>query len=322
MPASDLLRRDVRAFLDTLAANPRPEFSDAVIAMIRQIPPGAMPSPDLPVGDIAVQRDVVMPGPGGDIALRLYDARESRAAGPVVVFCHGGGFVVGSIETHAGLAAELARGLDVPVISVEYRLAPEHKWPAAADDAEAAARWIAANGAAFGREFTSLVLCGDSAGATLSLVSALALRDRPAALPVALVFAIYPRTDAVDKYPSGEAFCEGFGLDTSDVAYFQAAYAGDEAHWRCSPLRADLTGLPPLLLITAEFDPLRDTGRAFAAKAIEAGVDVTYREYRGTIHGFATYRAGIPSTRADTVEMIGAAREILARGILLGNNGA
>ena len=315
--AETALRPDVRAFLDAMEANPRPVFSDAVIAMMRQLPPEVMAGADLPVGELGEVRDVGMPGPGGgEIALRLFDPRKAREPGPVVVFLHGGGFVVGGIATHAGLAAEIARGLDLPVVSVEYRLAPEHKWPAAPDDAEAAARWIANNGAAFGREFTSIVLCGDSAGATLSLVSALALRDRPAALPVSLVFAIYPGAEAPRHFPSGRAFSQGFGLDAADMDYFEAAYAADAGHWRCTPMLADLAGLPQLLLATAAFDPLRDSGRAFAGKAIAAGVDVTYREYAGTIHGFATYRGAIPSARADTADMIAAARGLLARGSL------
>ena len=120
---------------------------------------------------------------------------------------------LGSVDSHAPLAAEIARGLDLPVVSVEYRLAPEHPWPAGVDDAEAAARWIAANGAAFGREFTGLVLCGDSAGGTFTIITALALRDKPAALPVLMQWAIYPRIDAsrgrklIDETFDREAIC-------------------------------------------------------------------------------------------------------------------
>ena len=139
------VRPDVRAFLDQFYAQNMPPMSDELIAMMRQLPPGSMPSQDLPVGDLGELRDLTMPGPAGDIALRLFDPRATRGPSPVVVFYHGGGFVVGSIDTHAALAAEIARALDLPVVSVEYRLAPENPWPAAPDDAEAAARWIADN---------------------------------------------------------------------------------------------------------------------------------------------------------------------------------
>jgi len=308
------VRPDVRAFLDALKAQPRPPMNDAVVAMIRQIPPGTMPSPDLAVGDIAVKRDFAMPGPGGDIGLRLYDARAERGPGPVVVFFHGGGFVVGGEDTHGGLAAAIARGLDLPVVSVDYRLAPEHPWPAAPDDAEAVARWIAENGAALGREATGLVICGDSAGGELTLITGLALRDAPAAVPVDLLFAIYPATQRGAGTASWEAFSEGLGLDRADTGYFEQAYRSDRSHWRGAPLLADLAGLAPLLLVTAEFDPLRDEGRAFAAKAIEAGVDVRFRECKGTIHGFATYRAGIPSARADVEALLADARAMLGGG--------
>ncbi len=313
----DDLRPDARAYLDAMAAQPRPPMNDATIAMMRQVPPEMIENMLLmfeqPLGELGEMRDVTMPGPGGEIALRLFDPREQRRPGPVVVFYHGGGFVAGSIGTHAPLAAELARQLDLPVISVEYRLAPEDRWPAAPDDAEAAARWIAENGAAFGREFTGLVICGDSAGGTLTLVTTLALRNKPAALPVVLQVPIYPVSDRSKPYPSAEAFGLGFGLNTPDIAYFDEAYGSDKNDWRASPLLADLARLPPTLLVTAGFDPLRDEGRAFAAKAIEAGVQVTYREYRGTIHGCFTFRKALPSAQEDLTVMLGLAREMLAQ---------
>lgn len=313
------LRPDVRAFLDAMAANPRPAMSDETIAMMRQIPAEMMEQMlqqiDLPVGELGEMRDVTMPGPGGEIALRLFDVRKERGPGPVVVFYHGGGFVVGSIGTHAPFAAEISRQLDLPVVSVEYRLAPENPWPAAPDDAEAATRWIAENGAAFGREFTSLIPCGDSAGGTLTLVTTLALRDNPAALPLLMQIPIYPVSNRKDRYFSGEAFANGFGLDKEGMDYYDAAYRSDKSHWRASPLFADLAGLPPTLLVTAEFDPLRDEGRAFAAKAIEAGVQVTYREFLGTIHGFCTYRRGIPSAQQDFATIMGLARGMIAEAL-------
>lgn len=315
------MRPDVRAYLDVMAANPRPPMNDATIAMMRQIPPEYIAQMlgefELPVGEMGEERDLVCPGPAGDIGLRLFDVRKDRAPGPVAVFFHGGGFCVGSILTHAPLAAELSRQLDLPVISVEYRLAPEHKWPAAPDDAEAATRWIAEyGGKALGREFTGIVLCGDSAGGTLTLVTGLALRDRPAALPFLLQIPIYPVSDRGETWASTAQFGgKEFGLDVESIDYYEGAYAPDHSHWRGSPLKGDLAGLPPTLLVTAGFDPLRDEGRAFAAKAIGAGVQVTYREYRGTIHGCFTFRKAIPSAQADLAEMMASARAMLAEGL-------
>lgn len=307
------IRTDVRAYLDTMKANPRPPFTDDLIAQIRRMSSGSMPSPDLPVGEMAVMRNLVMPGPGGELALRLFDARAVRGRGPVVIFYHGGGFIVGSIDTHAALAAQIARSLDLPVISVEYRLAPEHRWPSAPDDAEAAARWIAQNGAAFELEFSGLVLCGDSAGGNLAIVTALALRERPAKLPVIMQFLLYPTTDSSSSYPSKKAMIEGYGLTRADTLYFDKAYGSDHSHWRASPLLADQTGMPPTLIVTASLDPLRDEGRAYAAKAIAAGVQTSYREAKGTIHGFATYRAGIPSARGDLAGVLKIASTMLSQ---------
>ncbi|MEO6093473.1 MAG: alpha/beta hydrolase [Novosphingobium sp.] len=314
-----VVRPDVRAFLDGLAAVARPPFSDAMVAMMRQMKPEDFPPMDLPIGELGTIRDVTMPrpgtGPGGGIALRLFDPRESREPGPVVVFYHGGGFVLGGIDTHAALAASIARGLDLPVVSVEYRLAPEHRWPAQPDDAEAAARWIAENAAAFDRSFTGLVLCGDSAGGTLTIVTALALRDKPATLPLLMQWPIYPASDLFSEYPSGRQFSSGYALDLPDMTYFTAAYAADPGHWRGAPTLLDQAGLPPTFVVTAGLDPLRDQGRAYAAKLIAAGVNVTYREYPGTIHGFCCYRLGIPSAAVDVDTMIAIARAMIAEAV-------
>jgi acetyl esterase len=315
--SQDQLRPDARAYLDAMTAQHRPPMNDATIAMMRQVPPEMIEQMlamfETPLGDLGEVRDVTMPGPAGEMALRMFDPRKGRGPSPVAVFFHGGGFVAGSIGTHAPLAAEIARQLDLPVVSVEYRLAPEHKWPAAPDDAEAAARWIAQNGAAFGREFTGLVICGDSAGGTLTLVTTLALRDKPAALPVLLQLPIYPVSDRSKPYPSAADFGDGYGLNTADIAYYDAAYGSDKQHWRASPLLADLSRLPPTLLVTAGFDPLRDEGRAFAAKAILAGVPVTYREYRGTVHGCFTFRKALPSSQEDLICLLAMAREMIAK---------
>lgn len=305
------VRPDVKAFLDRLKAGPKMSFTREALAMMRTLPPGAIPSQDLPAGELAVIRDFEMPGPGGPIKLRLFDSRKEREAGPVVVFYHGGGFVFGDLDSYAGLTAEMARGLDLPVISVGYRLAPEHPWPAAPDDGQAAARWIAANGEALGLKPTGLVLSGDSAGGNLALITAAALRDEPAAVPLVMQIPFYPATDSVGVYPSQTQFAEGFLLDAESMAQFAQHYAADPKSLRTSPLLGDLAGLPPTVLIAASLDPLRDQNRAYAAKLIEAGVPTIYLEGKGLIHGFATFRKAIPSAQQDVADMLALAKEML-----------
>ena len=312
------VRPDVEAFLKVFLARPRPPMSAEGVKQMRAIPPEMMAQMmsaiELPVGELAVDRKLTMPGPGGTIDLRLFDPRATRAPGPMVVFYHGGGFVAGNIATHAPLAAEIARQLDLPVVSVEYRLAPEAKWPAAPDDAEAAARWVAANGAVLGRNATSLILTGDSAGGTLTLLTALALRDKPAAAPVTLTIPLYPMADGSKTYHSGTQFADGYGLSSGDSAYYDSAYAPDKTSPRHSALLADLAGLPPTVLVAAGLDPLRDGGRAFAGKLASAGVPVSFYEVPGMIHGFATYRRGIASAQGELEHILGLARAMLAGG--------
>lgn len=311
------IREDCAAFLKAFLAQSRPPMSDDGVRQMRQISSEMMAQMmqaiELPIGELAVDRGLTIPGPGGDLPARLFDARKDRAAGPVVVFFHGGGFVTGSVATHAPLAAEIARQLDLPVISIEYRLAPESKWPAAPDDAEAAARWIAGNGAAIGLEIDGLVLCGDSAGGTLTLVAGLALRDHPAAVPLRLLLALYPMADASRDYPSRSEFADGYGLSTNDMAYFDAAYAADPHSPRHSALVACLAGLPPVVVATASLDPLRDSGRALAAALAQAGVPVAFHEAHGLIHGYATFRRGIPSAGNDLAQVLALARTMLGR---------
>jgi hypothetical protein len=156
------VRPDVRGFLDYLNAMPGPRTHQMTPEAARQVFTAMKDVADLPVGELAVLRDLSIPGPGGSIPARLFDARDTRQPGPALVFYHGGGFVIGNIDTHAGFCAEMARVLDVPVVSVDYRLAPEHRWPAAPDDCEAAARWVAESPTELGRSVTGLILCGDS----------------------------------------------------------------------------------------------------------------------------------------------------------------
>ncbi|PEQ10614.1 lipase [Novosphingobium sp. PC22D] len=312
--AAPFVRPDTAAYLEAFNARTVPPLTRDVLEQLHKLPPeamAAMAQQDLPVGEMAVEKDLEMAGPGGPIRLKLFDVRAERKPGPVMVFYHGGGYVLGSIVTHAGLAAEISRRLDLPVVSVEYRLAPENPFPAAIDDGEAAARWVAANGAALGLEVTGLVLAGDSAGGNLALVTAAALRDASAAVPVVLQLPIYPATDFAGIYPSQEAFAKGYALDATTMALMTEHYAADPKDPRASPILGDLSGLPPTVLVTASLDPLRDQGRAYGAKLIEAGVPVAFYEAKGLIHGFATYRKAIPSAQAETEAFLALARTML-----------
>lgn len=306
------VRPDVRRFLDYLNALPGPRTHEMTPADARQAYLSAKDLTDLPVGDLAVVRDLTIPGPAGPIPARLFDAQESRAPKPTVMFYHGGGFVFGDLDTHAGLCAEVSRALALPVVSVEYRLAPEHRWPAAPDDAEAAARWVASSPPELERRATSLVLMGDSAGGMLTITTAMSLRDRPAAVPVITQAPIYPVADPGGRYHSFDEFEEGYLLTRKAMIWFGDAYAADLQHMRGSPMLADLAGMPPAVVTTAALDPLRDQGRAYAAKLIQAGVPVTYREAAGTIHGFATLRKAIPSAVGDVAGLLVALRAVIS----------
>ncbi|HVI97932.1 MAG TPA: alpha/beta hydrolase [Sphingomonas sp.] len=306
------VRPDVRGFLDYLAQLPGAKTHEMTPSEARALYLSMKDLTDPPVGELAVIRDVEMEGPGGPITLRLFDAKEAREPGPVMVFFHGGGFVFGDLDTHASLCAEIARTLDLPVVSVHYRLSPEHRWPAAPDDCEAAARWTAANHDALGRRATSLVLAGDSAGGTLTIVTAMALRDRPAAVPVIAHFPIYPAADMSRIYPSYEEFAEGYLLTRDTMEWFANAYAADLTHMRGSPMQGDLAGLPPAVVVTASLDPLRDQGRAYAGALSDAGVAVVFREARGNIHGFANLRRAIPSSQGDIAGALAVLKAVIA----------
>jgi acetyl esterase len=294
------VRPDVRQFLDYLNAVPGPRIHEVDAPTARLQTRAMRDVADLPLGEIAVMEDLMIPGPAGEIPARLFDAQPSRLPGPVMLFFHGGGWVIGDLDVYAGVCAEMARVLDLPVLSVDYRLAPEHGWPAAPDDCEAAARWLAETPRALGdRPVTSLVLAGDSAGGNLAIITAQALRDRPAALPVIAQFPIYPAVDMSRPYASFEQFADGYLLTRDAMTWFNDAYRADLHHQRASPLLGEMAGLPPAVVLTASLDPIRDQGRAYAAALAQAGVPVVFREAVGNIHGFITIRRAIPSGVGD-----------------------
>jgi acetyl esterase len=293
------VRPDVRKFLDFLNALPGPRSHQVGAIEARAMMHASRHVADAPVGELAVIRNLAAPGPAGAIPLRLYDARETRDPGPVMVFYHGGGFVLGDLDTHEPFCAEMARLLDLPVVAVNYRLAPEHPWPAGPEDAIAAARWIAGSPEALGRQVTGLVVAGDSAGGNLAIVASLALRDEPAAVPVLVQWPIYPAADPAKGYPSFTDFAEGYLLTREGMHWFDQCYRPDATDWRYAPLVKSQAGMPPTLVVTASLDPIRDQGRAYAAACIQAGVPTVFREAEGNIHGFINLRKAIPSTEED-----------------------
>jgi len=306
------VRPDVAAFLAYLNALPGPRTHELTAEAARELARAGRDLADAPIGDIAVMRDLAMKGHGGvRIALRLFDARAERGDGPLVLFFHGGGFVFGDLDTHAPACAAMARALDLPVLAVDYRLAPEHPWPAAPRDCEAAARWAAEAADALGFAPTGLVLAGDSAGGTLAITTAMALRDKPAAAPVIAQFPIYPAADLATHYPSYKAFEQGYLLDSATLRWFDQAYRADVSDWRGSPMAGSLEGLPPALVLTAGLDPIRDQGRAYAAALAMQGTPVIFREAAGQIHGFLTLRRAIPSAETDLAGALGALKAML-----------
>lgn len=258
--------------------------------------------------------DATIPGPGGDIPIRIY---RPDADGPVptMAFFHGGGFVIGNIETHDDHARLLCRDVEMVVVSVDYRLAPEHKFPAGFEDCLAATRWVADNVATLGGDAEKIVVGGDSAGGNLSAAVALATRDSGPTL--AAQFLIYPGVDFSPDadYPSRIENAEGFFLTADDMVWFSGHYLDAEADVldpTASPIRAaDLAGAAPAVIGTAEFDPLRDEGEAYAKALVDAGVEVRLQRYDGMIHGF--YGMGVYSAgaAAAVTDMNNALRDLL-----------
>jgi len=288
------VRPDVAAFLAFLNAQEGPKMEELPPAAAREMMRTMGQLADVPRGDIAKVEDRAIPGPAGDIPIRLYDSHPGRQTGPVMVFFHGGGWVIGDLDTHDPYCAEAARQLDMPVIAIDYRLAPEHPFPAAPEDCEAATRWVADN-----IPCTGMVLSGDSAGGNLTIATALTLRDRPASKPVIAIHPIYPAVTTHHDWQSYRDFKEGHLLTEGGMKWFGDQYAADPADYRASPIDFPAEGLPPTLLVTAGLDPLRDQGRAYAAKLIEAGVPTTFREAKGNIHGYICLAQGIPSAAND-----------------------
>ena len=244
--------------------------------------------------ELAVISELAIPAPHGAIPARLYTPKQRRdkaGLSPALVFFHGGGWVIGNLDTHDAPCRKLAHEGELTVIAVDYRLAPEHKFPAAVEDAVTATQWIAANAAELGIDASQLAIGGDSAGGNLAAVVALSVREAggPALAGQLLV---YPATDFAMRHPSHSEPETSVLLTHSVIRWFRDHYLNglaDGEDWRASPARAErFSGLPPAYVLTAGADPLRDEGAEYAERLKDAGVAVTYRHFPGQFHGFFT----------------------------------
>ena len=258
--------------------------------------------------DVGLVEDVKVAGAEGPLAARVYRP-ATEGPHPTVAFFHGGGFVIGDLDTHDVVARLVCRDADAVVVSVDYRLAPESPFPAAALDAIAATRDIQSRLAEFGGS-PQLAVAGDSAGGNLSAV---ATQNVPG---ITAQFLIYPATDPAGEYVSREQNGEGYFLDTPTMAWFITHYAGATDDWSdplLAPLRGKLTDLPPAVVVTAEFDPLRDEGIAYAEALAAAGVEVDAVTYPGMIHGFIDMGPWSAGAQAATDDAIRRFRDVLHR---------
>lgn len=290
------LAPEIRAYLDDMAAAGAPPMHTLPIPQVRDIvieitgPMNAEPEPVHRIEQSTIE------GPGGPIPVRIYTPRplEDGERLPVLLYFHGGGYMFGIIEIYDTICQYLANHGDCIVISVGYRLAPEHKFPAAFDDCLAATRWAAANADGFGGDGSRVAVSGESSGGTLAAAVAKASADRHD-LTIGLQILFYPIIDNTKTYPSEEAFDQGYFLTGDMMRWFMDNTCNDPEDARdprLSPMLSDdLSGVAPALVITAGFDPLRDEGEAYARKLDAAGVPVTYSCYGDMIHAFIAMSA-------------------------------
>lgn len=313
MTDTPYIRPDMKAFIDMMAQVKGPKMADMTLAEARESYVKLHGIADRPARALPVIRDLSFPGPNGDIPLRLYDARESRdEATPVVTFYHGGGFVIGDLDTHHALCTEIAGLIDLPLVAVHYARAPEAPFPAAILDCEAATRWVASSPAELGRIASGIITIGDSAGGNATVVVGQLLGANPAAVPVVLQVPIFPLVEDANGSASMAQFSEGYVLTGETMAFFDAAYGADRSDPRGFPILGDHTQAPPTIVVTASLDPIRDSGRAYARALVDAGRDCVFLEMRGVTHSFVNLRQMVPSTQKDLERIIAAMRFMLS----------
>jgi len=283
----------VKAFLDRAAAIPRPKTWDVPPAVARQSFAGMMQitaSKDVAVGRV---ENFSIPGPGGPIRARSYAPIAAVGPLPTLIYFHGGGFVAGSLESHDGLCRLFTAEGGFKVIAVDYRLAPEHPWPAAVDDAWAATQWVEQNAASLGVDAGRIAVGGDSAGGMLAALVTHLAREK-GGLKIAYQLLLFPNTQMDGETSSMNEFAVGYFLERRAIDYFNSLYlppGTDRSSPKVSPLRAkDFGGLPPAYVMLAGFDPLHDEGMAYAEKLKAARVKVIVADYSDMVHGFIYFQ--------------------------------
>ena len=308
-------------FLQLLARSRQPALHQLSVAEARQEFDAfmqLMSGRPAPVGEIVDRTTANGTGGNGAGSLRIRIYRPAHSVArllPTILYFHGGGFVIGSLEGYDLACRYFCARSGCAVVSVDYRLAPEHKFSAAVDDGVAAYRWLAAEATGLGLDPSRIVLAGDSAGGTIAAVAAQELRGEPH--PPCLQWLIYPATDLAGNTASHKSCGEGFLLTAADMAWFRGHYLNSAAEIddpRASPLRAaDLGGVAPALVFTAGFDPLRDEGEAYANRLTAAGVKTIHREFDTLIHGFIGMRGALQAAARAMDDMVAGLRHELAQ---------
>jgi acetyl esterase len=302
----DKLHPKARAIVDQVAGLPQLPSLSPVEARGRPNP--LEPAPEA-VGSVTAR---AIPGPAGPMAIRIYRPKDPLRAG--LVYFHGGGWVLGSLESADASCRAIANRSRCVVISIDYRLAPETKFPGAVDDAFAAVRWVAQNATDLRIDPERIAVGGASAGGNLAAAAALLARDRGGP-KIAFQLLTVPVTELSSKAGSHREFAEGFGLSAADMMWFGRHYVRTEADAddpRASVVRADLHGLPPAFVITAECDPLRDDGEAYAEKLRALGIAARYKRYPGMFHGFMSFPSVLPQASEAFEDAGKALREALS----------
>jgi acetyl esterase len=307
------LDSQTKAYLDQMAALNAPPLTAFQPQVFRELI--AAQYANAPAGEpVAKVENRTIPGPVGEIPLRIYTP-EGNGPFPVLVFFHGGGWVICTLDTHDGQCRSLTNGAGCVVVSVDYRLAPEHKFPAAPEDCYAATCWVAEHAAELNGDASRLAIGGDSAGGNLTAVVAQMARDHDGPRLVFQLL-IYPATDFTSQTSSKTENADGYFLTLDDMHWFENHYLNSKAD-RLNPLASpllasNLSNLPPALILTAEYDPLRDEGELYGQRLQEAGVSVTVRRYAGLIHGFFGNAAIVDEAARAVAETSQTLREVFA----------